>query len=71
MSVVSAGLDSIRSDCVIRQRNDVMQPVSSGSVVKVHRTCRRKFCDNRGLKNCGVAIVMTLQPVKHSWPCIC
>jgi len=52
LSVVTAGLDSMRSACVIRQRDDVMQRVSSGSVVKVHRTCRRKFCDNRGLKNC-------------------
>jgi len=50
LSVVTAGLDSIRSACVIRQRDDVMQRVSSGSVVKVHRTRRRKFCDNRGLK---------------------
>jgi len=52
LSVVTAGLDSIRSACLIRQRDDVMQRVSSGSVVKVHRTRRRKFCDNRGLKNC-------------------
>ena len=44
--------DSIRSACVIRQRDDVMQRVSSGSVVKVHRTCRQKFCGNPGLKNC-------------------
>ena len=50
LSVVSTGLDSIRSACLIRQRDDVMQRVSSGSVIKVHRTCRRKFCDNRDLK---------------------
>jgi len=50
LSVVSAGLDSIRSACVIRQRDDVMQRVSSGSVVKVHLKCTRKFCDNHGLK---------------------
>ena len=37
---------------MIRQRDDVMQRVSSGSVVKVHRSCRQKFCDNHGLKNC-------------------
>jgi len=52
LSVVTAGLDSVRGACMIRQCDDVMQRVSSGSVVKVHRTCRRKFCYNRGLKNC-------------------
>jgi len=52
LPVVTDGLDSITSACVIRQRDDVMQRVSSGSVVKVHRTCRQKFCGNPGLKNC-------------------
>jgi len=50
LPVVTDGLDSITSACVIRQRDDVMQRVSSGSVVKVHRTCRQKFCGNPGLK---------------------
>ena len=36
---------------MIRQRDDVMQRVSSDSIVKVHRTCRKKFGDNHGLKN--------------------
>jgi len=60
LSAVTAGLDSIRSACVIRQRDDVMQRVSSDSMVKVHRTCRKKFGDNHGLKNytCRLPIVV-------------
>ena len=52
LSVVTVGLDSIRSACVIRQRDDIMQRVSSGSIVIVHRICRQTFCDNHGHKNC-------------------